>query len=115
MSEFTVGPFPEKKFYIGHQNRMVYWRDGIFCHGVLNVFQESFRTTLFLFLTDLVMNGPVGRRCAVSLDMLFLEVFNTTLSLNKHINRHLYCCTVHLVDSLIITQPTNALIFYHLF
>ena len=27
----------------------------------------------------------------------------------------LYCCTVHLVDSLIITQPTNALIVCHLF
>ena len=26
----------------------------------------------------------------------------------------LYCCTVHLVDSLIITQPTNALIVCHL-
>ena len=26
-----------------------------------------------------------------------------------------YCCTVHLVDSLIITQPTNALIVCHLF
>jgi len=25
-----------------------------------------------------------------------------------------YCCTVHLVDSLIITQPTNALIVFHL-
>ena len=33
------------------------------------------------------MNGPVGRRCAISLDMLlFLEVFYTTLALNKHIN-----------------------------
>ena len=28
---------------------------------------------------------------------------------------NLYCCTVHLVDSLIITQPTNALIVCHLF
>ena len=28
---------------------------------------------------------------------------------------YLYCCTVHLVDSLIITQPTNALIVCHLF
>ena len=28
---------------------------------------------------------------------------------------YLYCCTVHLVDSLIITQPTNALIICHLF
>jgi hypothetical protein len=64
---------------------MVHWRDGIFCHGVLTVFQESFRTTLFL--TDLEMNGPVGRRCAISLDMPFLEDFYTTLSLNKHINR----------------------------
>jgi len=27
----------------------------------------------------------------------------------------LYCCTVHFVDSLNITQPTNALIVYHLF
>ena len=27
----------------------------------------------------------------------------------------LYCCTVHLVHSLIITQPTNALIVCHLF
>jgi len=27
----------------------------------------------------------------------------------------LYCCTVHLVDSLIITQPTNALIVCNLF
>ena len=32
----------------------------------------------------------------------------------KHKN-YLYCCTVHLVDSLIITQPTNALIVCHLF
>ena len=31
-----------------------------------------------------------------------------------HFN-YLYCCTVHLVDSLIITQPTNALIVCHLF
>ena len=28
---------------------------------------------------------------------------------------YLYCCTVHLVDSLIITLPTNALIVCHLF
>ena len=28
---------------------------------------------------------------------------------------YLYCCTVHLVDSLIITQPTNARIVCHLF
>jgi len=28
---------------------------------------------------------------------------------------YLYCCTVHLVDSLNITQPTNALIVCHLF
>ena len=28
---------------------------------------------------------------------------------------YLYCCTVLLVDSLIITQPTNALIICHLF
>ena len=28
---------------------------------------------------------------------------------------NLHCCTVHLVDSLIITQPTNALIVCHLF
>ena len=48
---------------------------------LLTVFQESFRTALFL--TDLEMNGPVGRRCSISLDMLFLEVFYTTLSLNK--------------------------------
>ena len=27
----------------------------------------------------------------------------------------LYCCTVHLVDSLNITLPTNALIICHLF
>jgi hypothetical protein len=47
--------------------------------------QGSFPTTLFL--TDLEMNGPVGRQCAVSLDMPFLEVFYTTLSLNKHLNR----------------------------
>ena len=25
---------------------------------------------------------------------------------------YLYCCTVHLVDSIIITKPTNALIVY---
>jgi len=28
--------------------------------------------------------------------------------------RYLYCCTVHLVDSLNITLPTNALIVCHL-
>jgi hypothetical protein len=28
---------------------------------------------------------------------------------------YLYCCTVHLVDSLNITLPTNALIICHLF
>ena len=28
---------------------------------------------------------------------------------------YLYCCTVHLVDSLNITLPTNALIVCHLF
>jgi hypothetical protein len=28
---------------------------------------------------------------------------------------YLHCCTVHFVDSLNITQPTNALIVYHLF
>ena len=28
---------------------------------------------------------------------------------------YLYCCTMHLVDSLIITQPTNAIIVCHLF
>ena len=33
---------------------------------------------------------------------------------NTHI-KYLYCCTVHFVDSLNITQPTNALIVYHLF
>ena len=32
----------------------------------------------------------------------------------KLVNAYLYCCTVHLVDSLIITQPTNALIVCHL-
>jgi len=85
VSEVTVRPFPEKNFYIGHRNRMVHRRDGIFCHGVLTVFQESFCSTLFL--TVLEMNGPVGGRCAASLDMLFLEVFYTILSLNKHINR----------------------------
>jgi len=30
-------------------------------------------------------------------------------------SNYLYCCTVHLVDSLVITQPTNALIVCHLF
>ena len=33
----------------------------------------------------------------------------------NHCTIYLYCCTVHLVDSLIITQPTNALIVCHLF
>ena len=28
---------------------------------------------------------------------------------------YLYCCTVHLVDSIIITKPTNALIVCNLF
>ena len=85
MSEVTERPFPEKKFYIGHRDRMVHWRDSIFCHGVLTVFQEIFRTTLFL--KDLEMNDPLGRRFAISLDVLFLEVFYTTLSFNNHINR----------------------------
>jgi len=29
---------------------------------------------------------------------------------SKETLNYLYCCTVHLVDSLFITQPTNALI-----
>ena len=33
----------------------------------------------------------------------------------KHVVSSLYCCTVHLVDSLIITQPTHALIVCNLF
>ena len=35
--------------------------------------------------------------------------------LTKLVVPYLYCCTVHLVDSLIITQPTNARIVFHLF
>ena len=31
------------------------------------------------------------------------------------IEMYLYCCTVHLIDSLNITLPTNALIVCHLF
>ena len=40
----------------------------------------------------------------------FLGLYKST-----NIHKCLYCCTVHLVDSLIITQPTNALIVCHLF
>jgi len=37
-------------------------------------------------------------------------------NIQKHIASHyLYCCTVHPVDSLNITLPTNALILCHLF
>jgi len=34
---------------------------------------------------------------------------------NKTDRIYLFCCTVHLVDSLNITLPTNALIVCHLF
>ena len=40
---------------------------------------------------------------------------NMVLHQCEHVCIYLYCCTVHLVDSLIITQPTNALIVCHLF
>ena len=41
---------------------------------------------------------------------------DTQTQTQQNSNLHyLYCCTVHLVDSLIITQPTNALIVCHLF
>jgi len=35
--------------------------------------------------------------------------------IHKHAFFYLYGCTVHLVDSLNITLPTNALIVCHLF
>ena len=40
---------------------------------------------------------------------------STQLLTGMSTRNYLYCCTVHLVDSLIITQPTNVLIVCHLF
>ena len=44
----------------------------------------------------------------MQLGSMFISNCNITL-------HYLYCCTVHLVDSLIITLTKNALIVCHLF
>ena len=46
--------------------------------------------------------------------ILTLQPLNV-LNANWTSYSYLYCCTVHLIDSLIITQPTNALIVCNLF
>jgi len=40
---------------------------------------------------------------------------NPVVSIRLNDFKYLYCCTVHFVDSLNITLPTNALIVCHLF
>ena len=54
------------------------------------------------------------RRCVLCIH-IYKETRRDPKSQSKHNFIYLYCCTVHLVDSLIITQPTNALIVCHLF
>ena len=78
---------------------------------------EYSQQTQTLFLQDPVPYNPPSvsksskwSHCfRFSIKTLYTFIFLTPISLYH------YCCTVHLVDSLNITQPTNALIVCHLF
>ena len=63
--------------------------------------------SLFLYESDFHFPQQLFRGCRT-------ERFSGFF-LRTDVVYYLYCCTVHLVDSLIITQPTNALIVCHLF
>ena len=79
---------------------------------IIIIITATFQTFRRYFNNTAVQHEQVKKRTIRSKYMCNLSQYTAPLRVPVS---YLYCYTVHLVDSLIITQPTNALIVCHLF
>ena len=101
-------------------NRCRFWRKQCSFHAA-NFHILSGRNFFYYAVVYLTSSTAVTVIVFISIDRVrivnhFLEIILRTFGClflpldDWRTSENLYCCTVHLVDSLIITQPTNALI-----